>query len=84
MLHYNEFKPLLFAFPQHLGGLSLVDRVTSAILDTGDVETNNVLLDLCGFDGWPASFAMTQVASGHFWVGVFVAKLCIYYYYAFI
>jgi hypothetical protein len=67
---------LWFAFPQHLGGLSLVDKVTSAILSTGDGETNNVLLDLCGFDGWPASFAMTQVASGHFWVGVFVAKHC--------
>lgn len=51
--------------PEHLGGSSLVDKMASALLNTGDGETSNVLVDLLGFDGWPACFALQQAAAGH-------------------
>lgn len=51
--------------PQHLAGLSLVEKVTAALLNPGSSEeSGTVLLDLLGFDGWPASFTMNQLAAG--------------------
>ena len=38
--------------------------MVTGLLNTGDGETSNVLLDLLGFDGWPACYAMQQVAAG--------------------
>ena len=50
--------------PEHLAGYSVVEKVVGAVLNTGDGETNNVLLDLLGYDGFPACFAMTKAAAG--------------------
>ena len=50
--------------PEHLAGSSLVDKMTTGLLNTADGETSNILLDLLGFDGWPACFAMQQTAAG--------------------
>lgn len=38
--------------------------MVTGLLNTGDGETSNILLDLLGFDGWPACYAMQQVAAG--------------------
>lgn len=51
--------------PEHLGGSSLVEKMTGALLNTGDGETSNIIVDLLGFDGWPACFALQQSAGGH-------------------
>jgi len=47
--------------------------MVTGLLNTGDGETSNILLDLLGFDGWPACYAMQQVAAGEpekKWFGV--------------
>ena len=49
---------------QHLGGMSIVEKVTSGLLSPMDEDTSNVVIDLLGFDGWPASYAMGQLAGG--------------------
>ena len=51
---------------QHMAGVSLVDKVTSALLGADNDDTSNIILDLIGYDGWPAIYAMMQVSSGLF------------------
>lgn len=41
-----------------------MDKVVSSLLSTGDGETSNIVVDLLGFDGWPACYCMTQIAAG--------------------
>jgi len=49
---------------QHLAGASIVEKVVSSLLSTGDGETSNIVVDLLGFDGWPACYCMSQIAAG--------------------
>ena len=49
---------------QHLGGMSLVEKVTSGLLAPSDEDTSKVLIDLLGFDGWTSSFVLGQLAGG--------------------
>jgi len=59
---------------QHLGGTSLVERVVDSL--TGS-DGSILLLDLLGYDAWPALYTLSKSASGllvlHF---VFFNLLC--------
>ena len=49
---------------QHLGGISVVGRVVSSLLTGTGNDNSVVMLDLLGYDAWPAAFTLTQVAAG--------------------
>lgn len=38
--------------------------MVTGLLNTGDGETSNIIIDLLGFDGWPACYTMQQSAAG--------------------
>lgn len=42
----------------------MVEKIVTGLLGGNGDSTNNVIVDLMGFDGWPACFAMREVASG--------------------
>lgn len=45
--------------------MSIVDRVVTGLVGgTSAAEPNVILLDLLGYDGWAAAFAVTRVAAG--------------------
>ena len=54
---------------QHLGGINLVDRVMDGLLQYGGgtFEGSVALVDLLGYDAWPASYALIQTAAGKVW-----------------
>jgi len=53
-----------FCSPEHLAGYSVVDKIVGGLLSSEDGETSNVILDLLGYDGFPACYAMSKVAAG--------------------
>lgn len=50
---------------QHLAGCSVVEKFVAALCDPGDHY--NVLVDLMGFDGWPAAYAVGEICKGNKW-----------------
>lgn len=56
---------------QHMAGTSVIDKCIGSLTNTGD--NYNLMLDLLGFDGWPVSFALTEICKGHRWV---VGTMC--------
>lgn len=56
---------------QHLAGTSVVEKCVGALTDPTD--NHNVILDLLGFDGWPASYGLTETAKGNRWA---VGTIC--------
>lgn len=47
---------------QHLAGTSLVEKLVKSLIS--EDNTSNVIVDLLGFDAWPACFAMKELATG--------------------
>ena len=47
----------------------MVDKIVGGLLSAEDCETSNVILDLLGYDGFPACYAMAKVAAGARGVG---------------
>ena len=46
-----------------------MDKIVGGLLSAEDGETSNVILDLLGYDGFPACYAMAKVAAGARGVG---------------
>ena len=62
---------------QHLAGTILVEKVVNALIGPEDTS-NNVVIDLLGFDGWPVCFVMKEIAAGHNFIGRNMEKpLCL-------
>ena len=61
-INTQNFK--LSAFPcQHLAGSSIVEKFVTNLCDPS--ENFNVILDMLGYDGWPAAYALTEIAKGN-------------------
>ena len=56
---------------QHLAGTSVIEKFMTSLLDVAD--NYNIILDLLGFDGWPAAYAVTEICRGHKWA---VGTIC--------
>ena len=48
-----------------MAGMSVVDKFITSLTDAGDHY--NILVDLLGFDGWPAAFALNKISKGNKW-----------------
>lgn len=75
---------------QHLGGINIVERIMESLLDVGaEGDSYVAMLDLLGYDAWPAQYALIQSAAGwvpiHFWIwfNVFTRLLKIVSYFDF-
>lgn len=71
---------------QHLGGINVVERIMESLLNVGTEGDSYVaMLDLLGYDAWPAQYALIQSSAGwvpiHFWIwfNVFTRLLTILY-----
>ena len=63
MLNCGQSEPCLPC--QHLGGISVVDRVVDSLTaGIGNTDGSLVLMDLLGYDAWPATHALLQSAAG--------------------
>lgn len=50
-----------------MAGLSVVNQFINSLTDVND--NSNIIVDLLGFDGWPASFALKEICQGNKWAG---------------
>jgi hypothetical protein len=48
-----------------MAGMSVVDKFINSLTDVGDHY--NILVDLLGFDGWPAAFVLNEISKGNRW-----------------
>ena len=48
-----------------MAGMSVVDKLITNLTDVSDHY--NILVDLLGFDGWPAAFALNEISKGNCW-----------------